>query len=165
MQQPEASPISKEDASVEEDEVTIKLPASSPTSPTEPLADPEQMTLMTITATYIEEYTLSLHSDEHAKTLYAFVEQLIQVRDNLSAQLTTVQTKYEEITEKYNELQDELNQTSLDLQQCENHCNHLQETIDNMHIEITQEKLEHSEAIEQLEQSVEDYNDLKVKYV
>ena len=164
MQQPEASPISKDDASVEEDEVTIRLPASSPTSPTEPQADAEQMTPKNITATYIEEYTLSLHPDEHSKTLYAFVEQLIQVRDNLSAQLTTVQTKYEEITEKYNELQDELNQTSLDHQQCENHCNHLQETIDNMHIEITQEKLEHSEAIEQLEQSVEDYNDLKVKY-
>ena len=36
MQQPEASPISKDDASVEEDEVTIRLPASSPTSPNEP---------------------------------------------------------------------------------------------------------------------------------
>ena len=74
--------------------------------------------------------------------------------EKFSAQLTTAQTRYGEITEKYNELQDELNQTSLDLQQCENHCNHPTETTDNMHIEITQEKLEHSEAIEQLEQSV-----------
>ena len=76
---------------------------------------------MNITAKYIEEHTLGLHTDEHAKTLYAFVEQLIQVSlgDTLSAQLTTAQTRHEQITEKYNELQDEINQTPLDLQQKE----------------------------------------------